>query len=70
MKGIEKHIETWETSMARNDSYALAMMGYVDYWKIFMSKLQKPNPNQLYTLFGRVLAINVTLERVSWEDLK
>ena len=45
MKGIEKHTEIWETSMARNDSYALAMMGYVDYWKIFLSKLQKPNPD-------------------------
>ena len=45
MKGIEKHTEIWETRMARNNSYALAMMGYVDYWKIFLSKLQKPNPN-------------------------
>lgn len=41
MKGIDKHIEIWEIGMARNDSYALAMMGYVDYWKIVLVKIAK-----------------------------
>lgn len=41
MKGIDKHIEIWETGMAWNDSYALAMMGYVDYWEDTFVKIAK-----------------------------
>lgn len=50
LKGIEKYIDVWEVGMARNNAYAQAMAGYVDYWKCILQELKKPIPSQPATL--------------------
>lgn len=46
LKGIKEYIKVWEVGMARNKSYVDAMVGYVDYWKRILDKLNKPIPSQ------------------------